>query len=83
MIHLTSRQQLSIRHFKNEKWIGAEMRPAMNSGIVAADAPVSYWPIGSLHDLITWSTFGKHENNSFLNNFSRTNWESILELGNL
>ena len=29
------------------------MRPAMISGIVAADALVSYRPIGPLHDLIT------------------------------
>ena len=29
------------------------MRPAMISGIAAGDAPVSYWPIGPLHDLIT------------------------------
>ena len=48
------------------------MRPAMISGIAAGDAPVSYWPIGPLHDLITPSTFGKHKNSSLLNNFSST-----------
>ena len=39
--------------------------------------------IGSLHDLITWSTFGKHENSSLLKNFVSTSWKSILKLGNL
>ena len=39
--------------------------------------------IGSLRDLITWSTFGKHENSSLLKNFVRTSWKSILKLGNL
>ena len=38
--------------------------------------------IGSLRDLITWSTFGKHENSSFLKNFVSTSWKSILKLGN-
>ena len=36
--------------------------------------------IGSLHDLITWSTFGKHENSSLLKNFVSTSWKSILKL---
>ena len=31
--------------FRNEKGAGAEILPAMVSGIVAWDAPVSYWPI--------------------------------------
>ena len=35
----------SIRHFRNEKGTGAEMRPAIASGIVTGHAPVSYWPI--------------------------------------
>ena len=39
--------------------------------------------IGSLHDLITWPTFGKHENSSLSKNFVRTSWKSILKLGNL
>ena len=39
--------------------------------------------IGSLRDLITWSTFGKHENSSFLKNFISTGWKSILKSGNL
>ena len=39
--------------------------------------------LGSLHDLITWSTFGKHENNSLLKTFVSRSWKSILKLGNL
>ena len=39
--------------------------------------------IGSLHDLITWPTFGKHENSSILKNFVSTSWKSILKLGNM
>ena len=31
---------------------------------------------GSLHELITWSTFGKHENSSLLKN--NTSWKGIL-----
>ena len=30
---------------KNDKGSGAEMRPAIVSGIVTQDAPFSYWPI--------------------------------------
>ena len=36
--------RLSICHFRNEQETGAEMRPAIVSGIVSGDAPVSYWP---------------------------------------
>ena len=32
-------------HVKNGKGTGAEMRPAIVSGIVTENAPVSYWPI--------------------------------------
>ena len=35
----------SIRHFRDEKETGAEMCPAIVSGIVTGVAPVSYWPI--------------------------------------
>ena len=36
---------LSIRHFRNENETGAEMSPAIVSGIVTGDAPLSYWPV--------------------------------------
>ena len=32
-------------HFRNEKGTGATMCPAIVSGIVTGDAPVSYWAI--------------------------------------
>lgn len=31
--------------FRNQKGAGAEMPPAIVSGIVTGNAPVSYWPI--------------------------------------
>ena len=39
---------LTIRYFRNDKKTGAEMHPAIVSGIVTRDALVSYWPIFSL-----------------------------------
>ena len=33
------------RHFVNEKGTGGEICPAVVSGIVTGNAPVSYWPI--------------------------------------
>ena len=40
----------------NERGTGAEMRPAMVSGIVSRDAPVNCWPKlkGDLHDDVFW-----------------------------
>ena len=37
-----------IRHFTNEKGIGAQMCPAMFSGIDTGDTAVGYWPNFSL-----------------------------------
>ena len=34
-----------FRHFRADKGTGAEMSPAIVSGIVTGDAPVSCWPI--------------------------------------
>ena len=34
----------SIRHFRNEKGTGADMRPAIVSGIVTMDAPADFCP---------------------------------------
>ena len=36
-----------IGHFRNERATGAEMRPAIVSGIVTRNAPVRYWLIFS------------------------------------
>ena len=33
-----------IHHFRSEKRTGAEMPHAIVSGIVAGEAPISYWP---------------------------------------
>ena len=38
---------IPIFHFRSEKGTGAEMYPAIDSGIVTGDASVSYWPIFS------------------------------------
>ena len=35
----------SSRHFRNEMENEAEMNPAVVSGIVTGETPVSYWPI--------------------------------------
>jgi len=34
-----------ICHLRKEKGIGADVLPAIDSGIITGDAPVSYWPI--------------------------------------
>ena len=34
-------------HFRNEKGNGAEMRPAIVSGIITGDVPVSCWSVFS------------------------------------
>ena len=35
----------SIHHIRNEKATGAEIRPAVVSGIVSRDVPVSHWAV--------------------------------------
>ena len=35
----------AIGHFRNDRGTGAEMRPAIVSGSVTGDTPVSYWPV--------------------------------------
>ena len=35
----------AIGHFRNERGTEAEMRPAIVSGSVTGDTPVSYWPV--------------------------------------
>ena len=64
---------------------GGEAPPAPSAVLVLIEAKCAFPSdlTGSLHDLIPWSTFGKHENSSLLNNFSSTSWKNILKLGNL
>ena len=38
----------AIRYFSNEMATGADMRPAIVSGMVTEEAQISYWPIFSL-----------------------------------
>ena len=42
----------AFKYSPNERGTGAEMRPAMVSGILSRDAPVSCWPKlkGDLHN---------------------------------
>ena len=35
----------AIGHFRNDRGTGAEMRPAIVSGSVTGDTPISYWPV--------------------------------------
>ena len=43
----------AIFHYRNERGTGAEMYPAVVSGIVTGDAPISYWPIFFSLPLVT------------------------------
>ena len=43
----------AIFHYRNERGTGAEMHPAVVSGIVTGDAPISYWPIFFSLPLVT------------------------------
>ena len=45
--------QVFIRCFRNKKRTEAETHPAVISGIVTGDAPVSYWPIFSPVPIVT------------------------------
>ena len=45
LLHLLAVHCNVIHHFRNEKEIGAEIRPAIVSGIVIGNAPVSYWSL--------------------------------------
>ena len=47
------------RHFRNEEETGAEMCPAIHSGIVTDDAPISYSPIFSLFLITVPDVFAK------------------------
>ena len=51
--------ELFIPHFWSGKGTGAEMRPAVVSGIVTGGASVSYWPIFSLFLVTVPEVFAK------------------------
>ena len=44
------------------------------NALIDFDLPIT---IGSLHELITWSTLSKHENSSLLKNVVSASWKSI------
>ena len=48
-----------IYHFRNEKGTRGEMSPAIVSGIVTGDAPVSYWPMFSPSQVTDPKIFAK------------------------
>ena len=45
LLHLLAVHCNAIHRSRNEKEIGAEIRPSIVSGIVTGDAPVSYWSL--------------------------------------
>ena len=57
---------LAIRYFRNEKGTGAEISPAIVSGIVTGDASVSYWPIFTLYLVTVPELFAKVNSAEFL-----------------
>ena len=65
-----------IRHFRKKKGTGAEMRPAIDSGIVTDDAPVSYWPIFSQSLETVPEVFAKVNSANFPSGFK--SGESVL-----
>ena len=42
--HTSVEHGMPFHHFRSEKRTGAEMPHAIVSGIVAGEAPISYWP---------------------------------------
>ena len=70
-----------IRHLRNEKATGAEMRPAMVCGIVTEDTPVSYWLILFLCLLTAPDVFAKVNSTQFTYRFQNdamTSYENDL-----
>ena len=55
----------SIHHFRNEKGAGAEMRPAIVSGIVIGDALVSYWLVFLPFPVTVLDFFAKNNSTQF------------------
>ena len=51
--------QNSVTTLETRRQLGAEMRPAIVSGMVTGDAPVSYWPVLSPDPTNSTSVFAK------------------------
>ena len=54
-----------IRYLRNENGTGAELGPAIVSGIVTWDALISYWPIFSLSLVTVSVVFAKANSSQF------------------
>lgn len=48
-----------LRHFGDEKETGAKMRPAVLSGIVSGDVPLSYWQFFPIPEVFAKADFFK------------------------
>ena len=62
----------SIRHFRNEKATGAEIHPAVVSGIVSRDVPVSHWAV--FFPVTVPEVFAKVNSSQFLFLKRRIRW---------
>ena len=62
---------------ETKKGTGAEMHPAIGSGIATGDAPVSYWPIVSLSQVSVPEVFAKVNLTHFPIRFLRGDWRII------
>ena len=62
----------------NERRTGAEIRPAIVSGMVTGDAPVRYWPILSLSLVTVAKVFVKVNLISFLRACKVANCSSLV-----
>ena len=66
LIHFTRLSASSNRHLRNDRRTGVEMCPAIVSGIVTGDAPVSYWPFFSMSLVTVPEFFAKVNSAQFL-----------------
>ena len=62
----------SIRHIRNEKATGAEIHPAVVSGIVSRDVPVSHWAV--FFPVTVPEVFAKVNSSEFLFLKRRIRW---------
>ena len=66
-----------VHHFRNEKGTGAEIRPAMFSGIITEDVPVIYWLIFLLFQVTVREVSAKINSPQFPFSFSRGKWPLV------
>ena len=68
-VNCTFKRQTDNRHFRSEKGTGAEMRPAMVSGVVTGEVSVTHWPIFFLSPITVPEIFAKVNLVQFLSRF--------------